>query len=174
MAHRSDEILQRLHANSVIGAEVGVFSGATSARILRRPDLTLFMVDPWKCFIADNIVIADDAEQERNYRSALAATDFAAERRHVVRRESVDAAAMIEDGALDFVFIDGDHSHSAVSADIKAWLKKIKHGGLLCGHDYANPDYDFGQEVKRAVDEFADSIGKKVETGGDYTWFVRL
>lgn len=174
MAHRSDEILKRLPDGPVTGAEVGVFSGATSARLLRREDLILFMVDPWTEFVADGVVIATNEEQEKNYKAAQEATEFAKNRRHIVRMDSGMASSCIDDASLDFVFIDGDHSYIAVSADISAWKPKLKHGGLLCGHDYANPDYDFGGEVKRAVDAAAKKNGWHVELGDDFTWFVRV
>lgn len=174
MAHRSDEILQRLPAGKVMGAEIGVFAGATSARLLARPDLTLWMVDSWAPFIADGILIASHEDQQKNYHAALAATDFAAERRIVIGHDSRQASGYVDDGTLDFVFIDGDHSHRAVIADIRAWAPKLKAGGLLCGHDYANGEYAFGADVKRAVDEYAKANGHKVELGGDYTWFIRL
>lgn len=174
MAHRSDEILKRLPDGPVIGAEIGVFAGATSARLLRRDDLTLFMVDTWEPFIADNILIASKEEQEKNLTAAIAETDYAKSRRHIMRMPSSVAAGMVEDGVLDFVFIDGDHSYRAVSADISAWLPKLKKGGILCGHDYANSEYMFGNEVKHAVDRAADENGWYVEIGGDYTWFVRV
>lgn len=173
MAHRSDEILKRLPAGPVVGAEIGVFAGATSARLLSRPDLSLIMVDPWAAFVADGILIASDEEQERNRRQALDATEAAAARRRVLRKVSAEAALDVDAGSLDFVFIDGDHAYSAVSADIQAWAPKVKAGGILCGHDYANPDYDFGGEVKRAVDDYAASLGYAVDLGGDFTWFIR-
>lgn len=174
MAHRSDEILKRLPPGHVVGAEIGVFSGATSARLLRREDLILFMVDPWTEFVADGVVIATNEDQEKNFKAAQEATEFAQNRRHIVRMDSGMAAACMDDASLDFVFIDGDHSYIAVSADIRVWLPKLKRGGLLCGHDYSNPDYEFGGEVKRAVDAAAKANGWTVELGDDFTWFVRV
>lgn len=175
MAHRSDEILKRLPAGPVMGAEIGVFTGATSARLLARSDLSLWMVDSWQPFMVDgSVLIASQADQQRNYHEALRATDFAAERRFVVGHASLEAAKIIDDASLDFVFIDGDHSHRAVSADIRAWVPKVKPGGLLCGHDYANPEYGFGREVQRAVDDYATECGHTLDLGGDFTWFIRL
>lgn len=53
-----------------------------------------------------------------------------------IRSHSLDAATRFSDQSLDFVFIDADHGFEAVSADIRAWLPKVKPGGILAGHDY--------------------------------------
>lgn len=37
---------------------------------------------------------------------------------------------------VDMVFVDGDHSYSGCSGDIKIWLKNIKPNGIIAIHDY--------------------------------------
>lgn len=65
-----------------------------------------------------------------------------------IEKNSLEAAKDIEDDSLDFIFIDADHSYEAVLADFQAWYKKVKHGGLIAGHDiYHGP-------VAKAVYEF--------------------
>lgn len=59
--------------------------------------------------------------------------------------DSVQAALFYADHSLDFVFIDGDHTETAVDADIEAWLPRVKFGGVLAGHDF-----DL-QSVRRSV-----------------------
>jgi predicted O-methyltransferase YrrM len=66
--------------------------------------------------------------------------------------KSVEAAAGFPNDSLDAVFIDGDHSESAASADIEAWLPKVKPGGILAGHDI---DYiGVASAVKKFFDDF--------------------
>jgi hypothetical protein len=65
---------------------------------------------------------------------------------------SPECTKVYQDKSIDFVFIDGDHSYNAVVQDIKAWLPKIKSGGILAGHDYAFP------EVRKACH---DVLGEK-------------
>ena len=55
---------------------------------------------------------------------------------NAIQASSPAAAESYADASLDFVYIDADHRYAAVSADIKAWLPKIKAGGWLAGHDY--------------------------------------
>lgn len=64
-----------------------------------------------------------------------------------IHSDSVKASFLFQDGAVDFVFIDADHSYESVTQDIIHWKPKVKSGGILAGHDY----YD--EQVKRAVDE---------------------
>lgn len=64
---------------------------------------------------------------------------------------SVKAARFFADKSLDFVFIDADHTYKAVTEDIKAWLPKVKPGGLLAGHDY-QPAEKYG--VNKAVRDY--------------------
>jgi hypothetical protein len=68
-----------------------------------------------------------------------------------VRAHSHLASSLYEDGSLDFVFLDADHSYEAVMRDIASWLPKVRAGGVLAGHDYGPR---IGLEgVSRAVDE---------------------
>ena len=80
-----------------------------------------------------------------------------------MRMDSVEAAKRVEDGSLDFVFIDGDHSYDGCKRDIAAWTPKVKLGGWIGGHDYSER---WG--VKRAVDETT----QEVERDADATWFA--
>jgi len=52
-----------------------------------------------------------------------------------ISEESTKAALRFEDKSFDLIFIDGDHSHTQTMADIRAWLPKVRPGGILCGHD---------------------------------------
>lgn len=54
----------------------------------------------------------------------------------LLRYPSVDAATLFEDESCDFVFIDASHDFASVEADIAAWRRKVKAGGVLAGHDF--------------------------------------
>ena len=85
---------------------------------------------------------------------------------------SLEAVELFEDGELDLVFIDADHSYEGCIADIRAWMPKIKKGGYISGHDYENNEGDFKFGVTRAVNEMFEF--NQLEFGDNYTWFVRL
>jgi predicted O-methyltransferase YrrM len=83
---------------------------------------------------------------------------------------SLTAAERVEDASLDFVFIDADHSYEACLADIKAWIPKVRAGGLICGHDFGHPRLP---GVEQAVREyFGKDFGK--EERHDWIWFHRV
>ncbi|HLK36566.1 MAG TPA: class I SAM-dependent methyltransferase [Polyangiaceae bacterium] len=63
---------------------------------------------------------------------------------------SLEAANSFPDHSLDLVWIDASHEYEHVSADIEAWLPKVRAGGTLGGDDYDLVDYP---GVIRAVRE---------------------
>lgn len=178
---RAREILKRLNGqNGIVGAELGIFCGELSAELLRnRADLSLYMVDAWgdypESFSESPDFHATLTEQEQGRAQAMAmnAVEFAGNRAMVINKRTTEAARQIQDGSLDFVFIDADHSYEGCKSDIDAWLPKLRAGGLLCGHDYQNPEYAW-YGVQRAVDEFAAQHGLPIDLGDNYTWFIRL
>lgn len=177
---RAREVLRRLNgAHTLVGAEIGVFAADMSVALLRDNRVALAMVDSWEgtgeAYEGDSgdwhaglTQEMQDAYCELAQRRVV----FAGDRVNLLRMRSDFAAAEIADASLDFVFIDADHSYEGCQRDIEAWLPKLKCGALLSGHDYDNPDFPkFG--VKRAVDEFAASIGQTVDLGENFTWFLR-
>ena len=65
-----------------------------------------------------------------------------------------EAASLFEDGSLDGVFIDADHTYEAVKRDIQNWMPKVREGGILAGHDYVST----WPGVMRAVDELVSGF----------------
>lgn len=179
--HRTCEILRRLPSSTPKVAEVGVFRGMNAKCLLSaRRDVELWMVDPWGGVTNGYRATGDyqtrfSAQRwEQTYRDALKRTQFAENRRRVVRRRSVEAAELVDDRSIDVVFIDADHSYEAALSDIKAWAPKVRPGGWIGGHDYKHPREGRGYGVQRAVDEWATMRNVEVETGKDFTWFIRM
>jgi uncharacterized Rossmann fold enzyme len=175
---RAAEVLSRLGPGSVIGAEIGVFVGDMSAALMERKDLFLFMVDSWEGAGAAYTGDSGDFHagltqaQQDSYR-AKAEKRTPEGRRKILAMRSGEAVKLITDHSLDFVFIDADHSYEGAKADIRAWRKKVKPGGLLCGHDYENAAFPkFG--VTQAVKEFSEETGMSFEVGQNFTWFMRV
>lgn len=52
---------------------------------------------------------------------------------------------------IDFLYVDADHSHAGVLADLDAWVPHVTPGGVIAGDDYRHPRYP---GVQTAWDEF--------------------
>lgn len=180
---RCHAIISRLNgASPVYGAEIGVSVGALSVNLLTaREDLNLLLVDPYAAGdksgtwfkSGDTMARRPQSEQDKSFdRARRRVAKVAGGRGHFLRMPSLEAAAYVADGSLDFAFIDADHSYEGCRDDIHAWWPKVKNGGILCGHDYDHPDFP-GWGVKQAVDEFAATLGVEADLGDDLTWFIR-
>jgi predicted O-methyltransferase YrrM len=53
-----------------------------------------------------------------------------------IRKWSTEAFEDFEDLSIDLLFVDGDHSFEGCYADLKNFFPKMKHGGIIIGHDY--------------------------------------
>lgn len=116
-----------------VGAEIGVAKGEFSEKIAQA-GLALYAVDPWQSY--------KDYEDTRGQ----ARLDFLYEHTRrvlapypkckVIRKTSMEAALDFDDESLDFVYIDGNHQFKYVAEDLTEWSKKVKKGGVICGHDY--------------------------------------
>ena len=68
---------------------------------------------------------------------------------HEMKSDSVKASKTVDNECLDFVFIDTSPIYKDVREDIKAWIPKVRPGGIIAGNHYEN-GYD---GVVKAVDE---------------------
>ena len=117
-----------------IWVEIGTYMGG-SAEIVATSNKTLrvFTVDPFE-------------KRSSRWKSVVKKLDEFGPRVTCLRRRSVEGASgtdtirhileLTGGEGFDAVFIDGDHSEGAVSADIKAYWPYLKPGGLMAGHDY--------------------------------------
>lgn len=126
-------------------AEVGAYKGQSAAclgveLLNRKKDAQVHLIDRY----------ADPDGTKEHLAARLQSLPL--NLRVAIQGDSVDVARPYGDHSLDAVFIDADHTYEAVKADIEAWLPKVKHGGILAGHDFCEfAPMNFG--VVRAVQE---------------------
>lgn len=153
------------------GVEIGVWKGETFKYLLENcPNLSLTGVDlyepqpdnngPEKWTKGEN----GHAWNHQKYYEDLLQFCENNGRGNIIKDYSINAAKMIRNSSLDFVFIDGDHSYEGVKSDITAWSPKIKKGGYIIGHDI---HFD---SVKDAVIEL---LGDSYQTADDFLWYVK-
>ena len=159
-------------AENGVGAEIGVHLGEFSSVILSlAKPRKLHLIDPWQhvadptykwaLYGGENVTQAD---MDARYQLVLNrfAGEIAAGAVEVHRQRSVDAAPLINDGELDFIYLDGDHTYEAVSQDLKAFFPKIRTGGLIIGDDYHLRGW-WKDDVVRAFNEFIAQSRSLVE-----------
>jgi hypothetical protein len=111
-------------------AEIGVYRGRTTAVMTKVA--SLLCVDEWH-FNGDGVdVTFSDGDVFFDNLKTFPHRN----RITVFPLSSVVAAYDMPDVFFDFVFIDAAHDYSSISADIRAWLPKVRPGGILAGHDY--------------------------------------
>lgn len=135
------------------GAEIGVRRGEHAEMMCQTvPGLQLLLVDPWA---------PQDGYLEKKPSDAEAMNQWFADAQArlrpypciFIRHPSVIGARLVPDRSLDFVYIDGNHRADFVLQDLEVWTPKVRSGGIIAGHDYANrPERHI--EVKEAVDTF--------------------
>lgn len=166
-SHQYRPWLAGLTAQAERVVEVGVFAGRLTGYLARNTTATIWAVDHWRgpaAFPGSGLVA--NKRTERRFRRRLKAW-IEQGRVVVVRMESTEAAAHLletEGPVMDLVFIDAAHDYDSVRADIKAWRKCVRPGGILCGHDINWPG------VLRAVHEAFPNCGR----GGGFCWWTEI
>jgi hypothetical protein len=164
-------LLRRMPKNGIC-AEIGVWKGDFSDRILRvtRPR-ELHLIDPWafqpqfpKRRYSGNI--AGSQEDMDAICEAVRQRFAHAKEVRVHRRFSSELIEILQGATLDWVYIDGNHSKPFVRQDLELSWRCLRSGGYATGDDYFWRDPDGSHGVREAVDEFAAEHRLRVELIG--------
>lgn len=121
--------------------EVGVYRGNFASQILRRCEAIekYYMLDPWRHLDNWNKPAnTEDDVFEQILAEARSRTDFAAEKRVILRGKTTEVVDEIPDGELDFAYIDGDHTLRGVTIDLIRLFPKVRPGGWIGGDDFCS------------------------------------
>ena len=137
-----------LPANSII-VELGAWMGRSSAALYKaaEPDMTVVSIDTW----LGQPSMRDDEQKKvkvmdvfLKFMSNMAALDVLPRwftipnigaGPYYLRMDSVEAAALFEDESIALLFVDDDHERCEEVCH--AWIPKVKHRGIVSGHDYS-------------------------------------
>jgi len=151
-----DEAVDRAQSQDIL-VEIGAWFGKSTAYLAEKiidskKDITFYTVDTWQG--------SPESATQRGIVNAHGGDLFPAFWRNMtqagvqdavipLQMTSEEASQVFEDDRLAFVFIDGSHTYSAVTGDLRMWYPKIKIGGFIGGHDFS-PRFD----VPTAVQDF--------------------
>lgn len=149
---KSGEKLQeeiKLLGSNLVGLELGVWYGVNMGHLLEEcPNISmLYGVDPYLEYTDWNRHIPNNEIKQAKNHARLVSFRFA---RRCVLLECTSKEAINKIDALDFIFIDADHSYESCYLDLNLWYDKIKPGGLFSGHDYSLPG------VNKALKQFRE------------------
>ena len=120
--------------------EVGVYKGDFAQKLLKYCDSIkqYYMIDPWR-HLDDWNKPANTLSNlfEQFFLETISKTNFAADKRIILRGKTTEVIEQIPDGALDFAYIDGDHTLKGITIDLICVFPKIRDGGWIGGDDFS-------------------------------------
>ncbi len=134
--------------------EIGVFRGAYAATVLDACAgiSDYYMIDPWRHLDDWNKPAnRDDDRFEVFYQESMAATAAHESRRRVLRGRTTEVIGRIGDGALDFAYVDGDHTLRGIAIDLMAVDAKVRPGGWVGGDDLSPSIWQHGDEFEPSM-----------------------
>lgn len=163
-----------------VGVEIGVESGKYLSYLIESTQMFMYGVDCWQ-YIEDYNDVANISNEQHIEHMKMAFENLKqyAGRCKLLRTFSVDAAKLFEDGSLDFVYIDANHTYEGAKLDIGTWGPKVREGGMLAGHDFLDGLYlvveelsEFG--VKSAVYDYLKDKHYRLEITNELwpTWYI--
>lgn len=141
-----DYLIQNVPDNGIF-VECGAWLGKSSSYLCdtAKNRINIYIVDHWlgsqnEISTTHSLVLNNDI-----YKIFL---ENMGDRKFIpLHMSSIEASKKFDDNSCDVVYIDMEHSYSAVKEDITCWLPKVKKNGILAGHDFDWP------EVQKAVSE---------------------
>lgn len=110
-----------------IAVEIGCMDGFSTAHLLECSKLHITSIDP---FVPDSMAAHLIGQEARYHQNVAPWKD-----RAVLIKGYSHEVVVNWDKMLDFLFIDGDHTHLAVQRDYDQWTPYLKPGGILAMHD---------------------------------------
>ena len=151
-------------------AEIGVYRGRFATEMLAACSSIkkYYLVDPWRHLDDWNKPAnTDDARFATHLAETKTNTEFAADKRIILRGTTTEVIDQIPDGSLDFVYIDGDHTLRGISIDLIKVYPKIRDGGWIGGDDFTHTVWQHGDRFEPTlvfpfVVYFAEAVGARI------------
>jgi len=158
-----------------VGMEIGVLGGENAFQIMNWWNgKKLILVDPYKVWGKDEYIdgTAELSMVNAEYEARQRLARFS-DRLEWWKVDSDEAFRRVEDGSLDWCYIDGNHHLPIIRRDLENGLAKVKSGGILCGHDYYDRNDEYLKcDVKSEVDRLAKEHGLTVRDTSCTSWWI--
>ena len=169
-----------------VGAELGVQMGAYALMVLNhwRSCKKYYLIDCWRqqANYSDN-ANHGDMRQEDIFNESKRILQPYLHKVQYMKMYTSDAARLIPNSSLDFVYVDARHDYCGVKEDMELYWPKLRTGGIMAGHDYRSAPEVTVQDwslcangarvpgaVKAAVLEFSMQRGLQVSVTYEDPW----
>jgi Methyltransferase domain/Glycosyltransferase family 9 (heptosyltransferase)/Glycosyl transferase family 8 len=156
LAHDLSASFKRSRIRKPTGVEVGSYAGESAAIFAPVFD-SLTCVDLWDESLYEGWMPGCQISSPGTVQSSFDARTRMFPQIKKLKSDSREAAKKFRDGSLDALYIDGAHDEANFTADLDAWLPKLKKSGVLAIHDYGNPDCP---DVKPTADRILGAPSK--------------
>jgi len=150
--------------------ELGVYQGDFAEKLLKHCDSIkrYYMIDPWRHL--DNWNKPANKEDdifEQFLSETISKTDFAADKRVILRGKTTEVVDKIRDADLDFAYIDGDHTLKGIAIDLIRLFPKIRDGGWIGGDDFSKTVWQHATTFEPTLVfpfavYFAEAVGARI------------
>jgi len=126
--------LQSLCEGRELCCDVGTFTGSSAEAMILGGAGHIVTIDTFKSHSGGPIVEATDQEEQLTqlfHRLRPYSGKYS-----IIMGRSEVVGPLFGEGVFNLVFIDAAHDYESIKRDIAIWRKKVKSGGILCGHDF--------------------------------------
>lgn len=133
---KEKQLIIKYCKNKKTAIEIGVYEGVNTINISRNisKDGILYAIDP---FFKGRLGI--------NYGKVITISTLKRNKLFnkvkILDMYSWQAVSLIN-SAVDFIFIDGDHTYEGIKKDWEDWAGKVLKGGIIALHDTSIPSHD--------------------------------
>ncbi|MBL8658706.1 MAG: class I SAM-dependent methyltransferase [Rhodospirillales bacterium] len=172
-------LLRSANARHVV--EVGVLKGEFASTILRECAFIskYYMIDPWRHLDDWNKPAnREDEYHEKCFLTAKQNTDFAGERRIILRGKTTEVVDTIPLNDLDVAYLDGDHTLRGITIDVIGLEPRVREGGWIGGDDFHSSIWQHSTAFEPTLVfpfsvYFAEAIGARIY-GLPYNQFLMV
>jgi hypothetical protein len=142
-----------------VGVDIGVYKGEFSEKLCRA-GMKVYAIDPWLAY-PDYQGGRINYQQRQNDIYEHAKRLLAHYDCQIIKKMSMEAINDFEDGSLDFVSIDANHSFKYIAEDLCGWSKKLREGGVIFSACYlcVNPKHSPNCQAKYVIDAYTKAYG---------------